>query len=137
MFQMLKYFKKAEFKHPELMDEQFLQFLDTVRGFYGKPLKLNSDGRSLTENIAAKGSAARSAHLLGRAVDIDVDFKDYTAYTGIGTAILLAALKWNVLTKLGFEVVHEDHDSHIHLDLGGTFPDGYMLPRPKFILSND
>ena len=48
-----RFFKLSEFRHPELMDADFVDFLDHVRFEYGNPIILTSDARTPEENRAA------------------------------------------------------------------------------------
>ena len=57
-----RYFALAEFRHPELMDEAFVAWLNKVRAEYGFPLTLTSDARTPEENAAASGSSPTSRH---------------------------------------------------------------------------
>ena len=120
----IKFFNVKEFRHPEIMEEAFLLFLDQARNLSGVSFKLNSDGRSKEENVVASGYGKRSAHLIGRAVDIDIKLNDF-------------AIHFNIVKSLGLEIVNEPSDSHIHVDLGGVFPDGYVIPRPWIALRGD
>lgn len=65
----LKHFTPGEFKHPELMQDDALRFIDTARDLSGIPWTLTSDGRTPEQNAAASGSSSTSLHLFGRAVD--------------------------------------------------------------------
>jgi uncharacterized protein YcbK (DUF882 family) len=136
-FKVLRHFTKHEFKHPEMMDESFLLFLDKARELAGVPFKLNSDGRTVASNSAASGHSKRSSHLLGRAVDVDIQLNDYSTITRILTGVMKAAIYFNVVNKLGLETVNTPSDSHIHIDLGGTFPDGFVIQRPWIALRPD
>jgi hypothetical protein len=70
-------------------------------------------------------------------VDLDIKLDDFDTITRILTGVLNAAIYFNVVKSLGLEVVNEPGDSHIHIDLGGTFPDGYVIPRPWIALRGD
>lgn len=138
VWKQLKHFSKAEFKHPELMKDEFLLVLDKARELAGVPFKLNSDARTQDENNAAKGRGSRSAHLLGNAVDIDVKHNDYATISRILTGIYKSVMFFRAFDNLGLELVNESHDSHIHFDLGGTFTnDGYVILRPYIWIAKD
>ena len=67
-FPALKYFAATEFKHPELMDPDFLWWLDSVRHRSGVPMVITNDARLAGE--APPGSVGEASfHRRGRAVD--------------------------------------------------------------------
>jgi len=114
VFPTLRWFQESEFKHPELMDSQFLVFLDDVRQAYGYPIELTSDGRTAAENAAAPNSSPTSLHLIGRAIDTHFP----------PTAQHLWALVQAVQTVAGaraceLELVYPN-DPHVHI---GLWPD--------------
>ena len=80
----LEFFAMHEFDHPQMMDPDFMQGLDTLRKRCGFPLRINDDARTeadmqrIYRKEIAKGQAypTTSAHLqvgdnLVRAVDIE------------------------------------------------------------------
>jgi hypothetical protein len=62
-------FALSEFRHPEIVDSEAADFLQSVRTLYSAPMTLTSDGRTEAENDAAGGSPT-SWHLKGRAFDV-------------------------------------------------------------------
>lgn len=57
----IKHFTPSEFKHPENMGREFMQWLDTLRALAGVPMTITSSYRSPAYN-AAVGGASDSAH---------------------------------------------------------------------------
>lgn len=110
----LKYFKWDEFKHAELVEWQALQFLELVRGLYGAPLTVTSDGRSKEENDAASGSSPTSLHLQGRAFDLRYP-PDSESVWRLVKAVQLAASSMELGVEL--ELVKGATDAHVHLGL--------------------
>ena len=53
------------------MDDKFMQHIDLLRRNFGKPMPVTSGYRCEKHNEAVGGSP-RSAHKLGRALDIDI-----------------------------------------------------------------
>lgn len=68
-WQRIKYFKRQEFKHPELMKPELLYQLDLQRAALGLPFILTSDARPEKENQEA-GGVSNSLHISGEAVDV-------------------------------------------------------------------
>ena len=46
-------FKRSEFKNPHLIAPDAAEFLQAVRTRYGHPIRVTSDARTATENVAA------------------------------------------------------------------------------------
>jgi hypothetical protein len=111
-FAGLKHFQVTEFRHPELMNADFLRWLDHVREVAGIPFHLTSDARTPEENAAASGSSPTSLHLLGRAVDFQ-NPEDVTARYHIVSAIF--ACEGRAPGPIELELVHGPTDHHIHL----------------------
>lgn len=65
----LPHFALSEFRHPELVEQEAADFLESVRTLYGASLTLTSDARTREENAAAGGSPT-SWHMRGRAFDV-------------------------------------------------------------------
>jgi uncharacterized protein YcbK (DUF882 family) len=131
----MRFFVPAEFTDYSKMDIDLLRVLDRAREIAGIPFKLNDSWRDPMTRPA--GGAKRSAHYLGRAVDIDTRYNDYKQINTICSAILQAAVELGQVASLCVEIVNQPHDSHVHFDLGGTFADGYVIPRPALLLLPD
>jgi len=106
----LKHFKWREWKHPELMDFAFTQFLDAVRTEYGFPIVLTSDARTPAENAAASGSSPSSRHLVGQAVDIR--FPPTANHLWL---LVHAVYSCQRASPIELELVHGPADSHVHI----------------------
>lgn len=114
----LVYFARSEFKHPDLMDESFLYWLDSVRSRYGSPLTITSDYRTPEENAVASGSSPTSLHLIGRAVDVQW-VPDRERRWALVAALVQTASATGAAPEL--ELVNGPTDQHIHI---GLFPTG-------------
>lgn len=115
-FPALRHFTVQEFNRPDLLDNDFVQWLDEVRHKAGVPFRLTSDARDAEHNRKVGGSPT-SLHLLGRAVDFTLRSND-------------AATQWKVMSAVattptpngcGCEAEYVIADNHWHL---GLFPDG-------------
>ena len=115
MFPALRWFQESEFKHPELMDSQFLVFLDDVRQAYGYPLTVTSDGRTPEENAAAPNSSPTSLHLIGRAVDVRFPPTAQHLWDLVRAVQVVAGERATELELVS------PADSHVHI---GVWPDG-------------
>ena len=129
----LKYFAPHEFDHPQLMDADFMENLDTLREACGFPLRINDDARTdadmkrIYRKEIAKGQdyPTNSAHLpvgdnLVRAVDIE----PAVPVPGDGSSLTLEEreleLIYQILRmyKLGFwpDLGLGLETGHIHID---------------------
>lgn len=52
------------------MHPEFMYRLDALRATFGQPLMVTSGYRTAAHNASLKNSSPKSAHLIGRAVDI-------------------------------------------------------------------
>lgn len=90
-------FSKKEFdcKHTgkNEMTHEFMKKLQTLREFYGKPIRVTSGYRDYTHPVEAKKRSKNGAHPTGNAADLAVDRKDAykvlelamgLGFTGIG-----------------------------------------------------
>ena len=74
----MKHFKISEFDSPdevgsgERMDADVLRMIDQARELFGKPIRINSGVRSITQNHKVGGSKT-SSHLKGHAIDVSCD----------------------------------------------------------------
>lgn len=105
-----KYFKLSEFHHPELMNADFVEWLNKVRFEYGFPIQLTSDARTAEENAAASGSSPTSRHLVGEAVDIRFPPTAYHVWR-----LVEAVMKMQVARPVELELVNSARDSHVHI----------------------
>lgn len=105
-----KYFKLAEFRHPELMSEEFVTWLNKVRAEYGFPLHLTSDARTPEENLRTSGSSPTSRHLVGQA--IDVEFPPTANHVWL---LVQAVMRVADAHPIELELVHGATDAHVHL----------------------
>lgn len=106
----LKWFKWAEFRHPELCDFQFLYFLDQVREEYGWPIRLTSDARTPEENVAASGHSETSRHLVGQAVDME-----FPPTSNHLWRLAEAVFKVAGERVIELELVNSAVDQHVHI----------------------
>jgi len=116
----LRWFKAAEFHHPDLVDHAAALFLDQLREHYGHFLWLTSDARTKAENSSASGSSPTSLHLLGRAFDLRWPGDEERMWQFLEGFFL--TLGWTPpITKpsVELELVHSATDKHIHF---GLFP---------------
>jgi len=105
-----RYFKLAEFRHPELMNVDFVLWLNKVRFEYGYPMVLTSDGRTPAENAAASGSVPTSRHLVGEA--IDMEFPPTANHLWL---LVEAVMKTMEARPIELEIVHGPSDHHVHI----------------------
>ena len=106
----LKNFKPNEFDSPDLpgsfvnMDNEFLLKLQKAREIAGISFKINSGFRSIEKNKSV-GGKAKSAHLVGKAVDIHCD-------SSRERAIILSSLMDAGFSRLGVgrTFIHADSD---------------------------
>jgi len=73
----MKHFKEYEFVMDgeqvfDKMDDDFLDMLDSARGFAGVPFRITSSYRTPEYNALVRGNK-NSSHLRGLAVDLSVD----------------------------------------------------------------
>lgn len=108
----LRWFEWGEFRHPELLDFAFVQWLDHVRAEYAFPIVVTSDARSAPENMALEksGAAPNSRHMAGQAVDIV--FPPTKNHLWL---LVAAVLKCTQAAPIELELVHGPSDSHVHI----------------------
>src|SRR5438132_11143353 len=105
-----RYFKLSEFRHPELMDLDFVAWLNKVRAEYGFPLTLTSDARTPEENAAASGSSPTSRHLVGQAIDAEFPPTANHVWHLVQAVMTVADAH-----PIELELVNGPSDRHIHL----------------------
>jgi len=105
-----RFFKLSEFRHPELMNADFVTWLNAIREEYGFPIVLTSDGRTPEENAAASGSSPTSRHLVGEA--IDMEFPPTANHTWL---LVQAVLQTPTMRPIELELVHSAADAHVHI----------------------
>lgn len=110
----LQYFKLEEFDSPDIpgsgtnMNLTFLHIMDRIRGRVGFPCKINSGYRTSERNMQ-EGGKKNSAHLRGKAADID-------APTSAQKYALVTAALLEGITRIGIG------STFIHLDNDETLP---------------
>ena len=114
----LAFFGPEEFRHPALMDEGFVRWLDKVRGVAGVVMVITDDGR-MDGELNPTGSARKhSLHRRGRAVD--VRSRDWTDAEKWRLAAALTALADLAPGKVEFEPVYSSTDRHWHIGVDET-----------------
>jgi len=109
-----EFFREQEFKNcvPSCslqdMDQEFMNWLDTLRLELGIPLVLNCAYRSV-EWDKSKGRTGNSAHTRGKAVDIRC-FNSHTRWQIITTAIRLGCKRFAYTRNF------------VHLDMDDSLP---------------
>lgn len=105
------YFSNSELVSPDTgrheMDEHFMFRLVLLRERLGFPLRINSAYRSREHN-ARVGGSSRSAHMVGKAVDISISHDD--AYRLVRMALLLG------FTGIGISQRGDHNGRFVHLD---------------------
>ena len=117
LFTDLPNFRLAEFRHPELIEEEAAQFLQEVRALYNKPIRVTSDARTETENVAVGGSPT-SWHVKGRAFDIALPAAPDDLWALVGAIYAIAGV-WHYRPErkhvtVELELVSGPTDKHIH-----------------------
>lgn len=122
----VRHFKPSEFVAPDLMDAEFVRFLDRVRERAGVPIRVVSTVRTVAHN-AEVGGAPRSAHL-----DVPCKAGDIAPLAGLSQAeidawrsVVLDALRAEGCTRVGI------YPDHLHADMtgqdvGGSRPSGVV-----------
>lgn len=106
-------FKRSEFKNPHLIAPDAAEFLQAVRTRYGHPIRVTSDARTATENVAAGGSPL-SWHVKGRAFDLRWPADDALAFNLVDAILAEAAERTAEEITLELELVYSERDKHIH-----------------------
>lgn len=116
------FFPASELVSPDTgrhdMDEQFMLRLVLLRENLGFPLRISSAFRS-PEHNARVGGSSRSAHLVGKAVDIAISGDD--AYKLVRMALLFGFSGIGIMQRGDFR------SRFVHLDGLDEAPD---VPRP-------
>lgn len=127
----LRWFQPAEFRHYGLVDDWSAHRLDEIRDFYGEPLELTDDARTMGEQPPGSAGAA-SLHRLGQAFDLRTKDKTPQQLFRLEAAILRVAQHLPpVLGGIELEWVASPSDHHVHI---GFFKDGRAS---RFILTTD
>ena len=113
-----KNFKASEFACPccgkNLMSQQFVDLLQTIRDKLNLPMKINSGFRCEKQN-KKDGGAVNSAHLKGLAADIDCK------KTNSGYRFLLVSLAMQAgIKRIGIK------SGCVHLDIDTSLPNNQM-----------
>jgi hypothetical protein len=106
----LTYFRLSEFRHPELVLEEAVRFLEAVRAIYAAPLVLTSDARTPEENAQASGSSPTSWHLSGRAFDLRYPGSAELVWRFVAAVVKVAGER-----PIELELVNSKSDRHLHL----------------------
>lgn len=110
----LRHFKISEFDSPdvpgsgELMNEDFLILLDSVRSKARFPFKINSGYRTAAHNKAVGGKPS-SAHRKGKAADIKI-------LTSVHRALIIGIAWEHGIRRIGIG------NTFIHLDSDNDLP---------------
>jgi len=89
------------------MVKSFLDWLDSVREAYGKPMKVTSGYRCPTHNAAVSSTGLTGPHTTGKAIDIAVDRAE-------AMALIKIAMEKGVR---GLGVNQKGNARFIHLDM--------------------
>ena len=129
----LEYFAPHEFDHPELMDADFMQSLDTLRDRCGFPLRINDDARTdadmkrIYRKEIAKGQSypTTSAHLqIDNILVRAVDFEPAVPKPGDGSGLTLEERELELIYQI-LRMYKQGHwpylglgleTGHIHVD---------------------
>jgi len=129
----LRHFKPSEFRHPELVNADFVNWLDSVRDAADTKMILTSDARLLNENRKASGSSSRSLHLSGWAVDMRLPSRAREIWNIVAAVVLRSVTEAELQGELRrranhelpaitygsveLELVHGPTDRHIHVGI--------------------
>ena len=121
----IKYFKPAEFFRPDLLREETILALDSLRSFIGRPITITSSLRTLTQNMAVDG-ATNSAHLLQP--DGLYSAVDFT----ISVPILDDEIRYIVISKLLLDGIERVglYRNHFHIDTEKRKPAIWFEDKP-------
>lgn len=108
----LRYFKRSEFRQPDLVDNDAARYLDEVRHRYGFPLYLTDDAR--LPDQAPPGASKTSLHYDGRAFDLKWIQPAHRLYHFVQCAMEAAAERG---VRIELELVNSLKDRHIHIGL--------------------
>jgi len=106
----LRWFSRAEFRHPDLVDGDAAKFLDEVRWRYGFPLYITDDARMPEDR--PPGSSPSSLHYAGRAFDLKWIQPATKLFHFTKCAMEVAAERQ---VNIELEIVNSLKDRHIHL----------------------
>lgn len=108
----LRYFTRAEFRNPDLVDNDAALFLDELRHRHGFPLHLTDDARE--PDAAPPGSSKSSMHYRGRAFDLKWIQPAHRLYNFVECAMQLARERG---VHIELEIVNSLRDRHVHIAL--------------------
>lgn len=120
----LKFFARHEFQRPDLVDDTCARALDQVRFYYGAPLEITSDARSVEEEAALPNSATppeSSLHVQGRAFDLRWTFDDPGALYAVCGAIYKACALFGLQAEIEPRSPRSGQAPHLHI---GWYPVG-------------
>lgn len=113
-FPITRWFKPSEFKHPELMDSEFILWLDLIRDRSNVSMFITDDARLPGDRPS--GSSKTSLHFRGRAVDIRS--KNWTAEEKWRLSDMIHLYAAWAPGKVEFELVYDAKtggDKHWHI----------------------
>lgn len=111
-FPVTRWFKKEEFRRPEMMNVAFILWLDLVRDRSKVPMVITDDGR-LPGDVPS-GASLTSLHFEGRAVDIRSRNWSYEQKWALVEAIVFYANQ--APGKIELELVYDEQgDKHWHI----------------------
>lgn len=105
-----KYFNEVNDPKMMMVNPKLMQILDTIRGECGFPITITSGFRTKEENAKLKGSVEDSAHLLGMAVDVNID-------NGAKRIKFVTSAIKNGIKRIGLA------PTFLHLDIDSSKPD--------------
>lgn len=106
----LRWFRPAEFRHPDAVDADAVRYLDQVRHEYGFPLYITDDARMPEDR--PPGSSPSSLHYAGRAFDLKWIQPATKLYHFVDVAMRVAAER---RLNIELELVNSLKDRHVHL----------------------
>lgn len=114
MFPALRFFKESEFRHPEVMNVEFLKWLDAWRAMAGVAFVVTDDGRVEGEQNPSGSAGKHSLHMRGLAVDIRS--RNWTPAEKWLVARALILVTPTAPHCVQFEMVYDkDGDQHWHV----------------------
>lgn len=117
----LQFFRRSEFRHPDLMNVAFLRWLDRVRGRSGVPMEVLDDGRLEGDPEPSGSAGTKALHYRGCAVDLNSRKWDARQKWQVVAAIVYLSNETPDGWKVEFEpVFNANGDHHWHLGLDWT-----------------
>ena len=114
----LDYFALTEFRHPELMYEPFVRWLDKVRGVAAVAFVITDDARAEGDPNPTGSAGKHSLHRRGRAVDLRS--RNWTASEKWRVVAAIFDLADLAPGKVELEPVYSATDEHLHVGADET-----------------